>query len=689
MLRTVETSPGHFETIDFIPVETNNRMRYWSEQDRDCLFDHVDSYVDHVNPSEIYRSVKRQNLAKQIHSIDLSDLAETKGENPCEKLMRLTRRHGDFAPHMVRAFTNILERKNYVTALSMIEDADKRLRADGIRFARNDEEIVELAKAKARAFSKVLLKIEGTQKRFEKVESLLSSLGLSFRPELVKQMTKTNQLDSLINRACCDEWLRRQLRRRYFSEVENVARDLLLVHKTQDAYCSSHSVNVMRSRKSDAEQALINTVCYLEDDPDTWFTLQELSAKSTSNPAIRRAEMFVRLRAFEEIAQESGHVAMFYTVTAPSRFHVYKGDDVNPNWLAAGKPSAMDAHHHLKGVTDAFRKRLSKQGIKIYGLRIVEPHHDGTPHNHMLYFMRPEDKVFVTRALRECALSDSPNEPGALKYRFKAETINWNKGSAVGYVAKYLSKNIDGEHVDSDKNTELDGKSASNAVVSFSRIKGIRQFQFYGGPPVTVWREMRRFREEFKEDDAMILGNQFSKDEHFVLETIRKAADEGDFKRFVMAMGGVFVRRGQEEVTTMYQKKVNVEGLFKQTRYGDEMSAAIKGIMFRGKAIPTRFKEWKFANKKQFVRGIRSMMGGTKMVFESLEEELEYHSMMQDEYERMADECAFIMNDVPSIDPSIMYADEIYDFESFPPPDIWECGSAAEPDIWSGLDLCH
>lgn len=684
MRRTVEVSQGHFEALDFIPVSDPNRINTES----DYLFDHVDLYVDHTSPTVSYRSTRRRALAAQIYSHDLSDFNEPKAENPCEKLLRLTRRHGDFAPHMVRAFTNVLERKNFSTAMAMIEDADQRLRSNGIRFARNDEEIIELAKAKSRAFSKQLLKIDDIQERFEKAEMLLADLGLSFRPELVKQKQNADELDSLIQRACCDKWLRRQLRRRYFTEVEGVARDLMLVHKSQDAYCSQYSVDVMKARKTDTEQALINTVCYLEDDPDTWFTLQELAAKSTSNPMIRRAEMFVRLRAFEDIAKESGHIAMFYTVTTPSRFHVYKDGELNPKWVDAGRPSALAAHHHLMGVTNAFRKDLDKAGIKIYGLRIVEPHHDGTPHNHMLFFIRPEDKIAVTRLLRNHALSDSPNEPGATKYRFKAETINWNKGSAVGYVAKYLSKNIDGENISADKGTALDGKSASSAVVAFNRIQGIRQFQFYGGPSVTVWREMRRFREEFKEDDAVILGNELSQDEHFVLETIRKAADDGDFKRFIMAMGGVFVRRNDQEVKAVYAKKVNVDGLFRQTRYGDEMNAAIHGIMFKGKEIQTRFKDWKFANKKQFVRGIRSMMEGATLIFDSLEDQEEYFAMKQEEYERMQEQCAFFF-DMPSIEASLMYGDSVYS-ESAPPPE--SCPSWAQPDwdmIQGGLDLCH
>ncbi|WP_269472609.1 replication endonuclease [Vibrio taketomensis] len=59
-----------------------------------------------------------------------------------------------------------------------------------------------------------------------------------------------------------------------------------------------------------------NTVAFDVDNADNWFTLAELSDKSVSNRDIRRGEMFVRLRGFEEIAKENGYCAMFYTSTA-------------------------------------------------------------------------------------------------------------------------------------------------------------------------------------------------------------------------------------------------------------------------------------------------------------------------------------------------------------------------------------
>ncbi|WP_143188394.1 replication endonuclease, partial [Burkholderia ubonensis] len=92
------------------------------------------------------------------------------------------------------------------------------------------------------------------------------------------------------------------------------------------------------------------------------------------------------------------------------------------------------------------------------------------------------------------ALQDSPDERGAKKHRADFEPIDWNKGSAAGYVAKYVSKNIDGYAVGDDLygNPALESSARVEAWAATWRI---RQFQQVGGPPVTVWRELRRVAE--------------------------------------------------------------------------------------------------------------------------------------------------------------------------------------------------
>ncbi|WP_445286078.1 replication endonuclease [Vibrio sp. V09_P4A23P171] len=114
------------------------------------------------------------------------------------------------------------------------------------------------------------------------------------------------------------------------------------------------------------------------------------------------------------------------------------------------------------------------------------------------------------------AFRDSPNEKGAQKHRFTSEYIDPSKGSAVGYVAKYISKSIDGKHIDSDRDSSLSGIDAAERVVTWARVNGIKQFQFIGGPSVSVWREMRRLREEFKEGDIVL--SDLSETEHFIKE---------------------------------------------------------------------------------------------------------------------------------------------------------------------------
>lgn len=271
-------------------------------------------------------------------------------------------------------------------------------------------------------------------------------------------------------------------------------------------------------------------------------------------------------------------------------------------------------------------------------MRIVEPHQDGTPHHHLLLFMEKSARKFVTSEFRRLAMADSPDEKGAKKARFKAEVIDWSQGSAVGYVAKYLSKNIDGQHIDSDKGSSLSGSDAAERVVTWARVNQIRQFQFIGGPSVTVWRELRRLRDEFKEDDALF--TDLSQDEHFLLEKVRRSADEGDWKAFCYAMGGVFVKRKDQPVKAEYSVSTSIEklissgGEYSSTRYGDMAQARLNGLMFHKIFIATRFRTWKTENKQQFIRAQQGIMSNVVDYFDALEREKEYERMYDDLYEQ-------------------------------------------------------
>jgi hypothetical protein len=553
-------------------------------------------------------------------------------------------KHGEFAPSLFNSFVSICENKNYFEALEAVESASKRLRSHNLSVTMSESDIKELAKVKSQNLSKLLASISDEQKRFELSVTFLADLGLSFEPEQVKRANVKGELSSLVNRAADEHWLRRQFKRRFLRIVENVARDLNLVHKRKQAYCSDFTLNRFRQRQSDNLEALQNTIAVDEDDSSNAFSLSELSDKSVSNPVIRRAEMFVRLKGFEQVANELGHSAVFTTVTAPSSFHAVSGGRSNPKYIAANRPDPTKAHDHLMGVWSHFRKSMDKLKIKFYGMRIVEPHHDATPHHHMLIFSLPEHTQIIVSELRRLALLVDGDEKGAEKYRFDVEFIDKNKGSAIGYVAKYISKSVDGANIDKDVTTDLSGSVAAEKIVTWSRVNAIRQFQFFGGPSVTVWREMRRLREEIKEGDAMFVG--LDAGQHYLLEKVRVAADEGDWGAFCLAMGGIFVKRADQTVKAHYSVPAAIEKLFEssgfaKTRFGDAAHARVNGIMFEGVFRATRFKNWKLVNKEEYVRARKQIMDGVVDVFDVLEREREYERMAEknfQEWESMVQE---------------------------------------------------
>lgn len=150
--------------------------------------------------------------------------------------------------------------------------------------------------------------------------------------------------------------------------------------------------------------------------------------------------------------------------------------------------------------------------------------YDGTPHWHLLLFMPPEQLPAATAIFDQYALEEDGDERGAAENRFRTEIIDPEKGRATGYVAKYVSKCIDGYQVD-------EGSYGNDAVESAARIRawasiwGIRQFQFIGSPSVTVYRELRRLK--------AVPDVRPEK-----LEELEQAADQGNWKIFVGLMGG-------------------------------------------------------------------------------------------------------------------------------------------------------
>jgi len=326
-----------------------------------------------------------------------------------------------------------------------------------------------------------------------------------------------------VARMCDELWWRRALRKSVARQVEGRAIKLGLVHRHAGLYASDESVTRHRQQKI-RNRELLEGVTAVNEHGDE-YTLQALADLSVSNPKIRRGELMTRIAGFESHAKAHGHAAEFYTLTCPSKMHARysaSGDPV-PNY---DETSPKAANEYLCHVWALVRAKLGRLKIGMYGFRVCEPMHDGTPHMHFLLFIDPSHISKVREVFEHYALQEDGSEKGAKDVRFKAVKIDPKKGSAAGYIAKYIAKNIDGFGL----KTDLYGHEASSAagrVSAWASTWGIRQFQQIGGPPVGLWRELRRMGEQ----------------PPGIIEDARQVADDGDYAGFLDVMGGPLLNR--------------------------------------------------------------------------------------------------------------------------------------------------
>lgn len=394
---------------------------------------------------------------------------------------------------------------------------------------------------------------------------------------------------SLARMLCADWWYRKLWQMRCEWREEQL-RAVCLINKKASPYVSYEAVIHKREQRRKSleffqSHELVNA------DGDT-LDMEDVVNASSSNPAHRRNEMMACVKGLELIAEMRGDCAVFYTITCPSRFHATLNNGrPNPKWTSETVRQSSD---YLVDTFAAFRKTMHKAGLRWYGVRVAEPHHDGTVHWHLLCFMRKKDRRTLTALLRKFAIREDRAELGNnTGPRFKSELINPRKGTPTSYIAKYISKNIDGRGLAKEISKET-GKllrDSAEHVSAWASLHRVQQFRFFGIPGRQAYRELRLLAGQAaraqgdKKAGTPVLENAR-------LDAVLAAADAGCFATYIMKQGGVLVPRKHHLIRTAYE--LNDE----PGTYGDH-GIRIYGIwspIVEGR-ICTHAMKWKMVRK--------------------------------------------------------------------------------------------
>lgn len=349
---------------------------------------------------------------------------------------------------------------------------------------------------------------------------------------------------SAIARMMNNEWWVSQLKAQRMRWRESLLIAAGEVNKDRSPYASKTAIRDVHARRLANLEYLKS--CELENKA-TGERIDLISKVmgSISNPEIRRMELMNTIAGIERYAASVGDVGMFITITTPSKYHptrqVGKGENktvqLNHGWNDEAY-TPKDGQRYLCGIWSKMRTAFKDNDLQVYGMRVVEPHHDATPHWHMMLFCKRGQRKQITDIMRRYAMKEDGHERGAARNRFEAKHLN--KGGAAGYIAKYIAKNIDGYALDGQLDTDTGKplKDTASAVTAWASTWRIPQFKTIGLPTMGAYRELRKLPR----------GVSIASDFDDRVEAARAAADEGEFDLYIAAQGGANVPRDDQTV---------------------------------------------------------------------------------------------------------------------------------------------
>ena len=410
-------------------------------------------------------------------------------------------------------------------------------------------------------------------------------------PDFRDEESQNKWMAAVLVRFIDEEWWARKINKAWDLYTEHTAILTGKVRRGVSPYISNKNLSIYRNRKVAAKRWM-QQMMVVNPDHQIEISLEDAVNASVSNPENRRHELMVRMRGFEDLATELNYIGLFVTWTSPSKFHSWKqaanGRTVENQKYKGSTP--QETQRYLCKLWSRCRSEMARKDIRIFGFRVAEPHHDGTPHWHMLVFVHPEQLCELISIMQHYALTDDKDElvrtrtsfmktcPAFtdISARFDWKIMDPKEGGATGYIAKYIAKNLDGHAVGDDWEAETPAEEGAVSAGAWSCWHGIRQFQQIGGASVSVWRELRRLKEP----------EGPSRDQ--VLEHIRHAADKGNWRGYVSLMGGPVLPRAERPVHLFNIVKESA------SKYGEDIKK-IMGVFGLIETRQSRLDGWELS----------------------------------------------------------------------------------------------
>lgn len=406
-------------------------------------------------------------------------------------------------------------------------------------------------------------------------------------------------LQRLVN----SEWWERQLKAQRTRWREALLIAVGNVNRGASSYASRQAITDVKARRQ-SNFDYLNSRELENVETGERFSLIDKVMASISNPEIRRMELMAMIAGVEQAAAIRGDKGMFITITTPSKYHPTRAVGKNSpkvhfnhKWDEEAY-TPKDGQRYLVKLFSKIRTAFKDAGLQVYGVRVVEPHHDATPHWHMMLFTSKEQRQQVIDIMRRYAMAEDGDERGAAKNRFDCKHLN--KGGAAGYIAKYIAKNIDGYALDGERDHETGEllTDTAAAVTAWASTWRIPQFHFIGLPSRGAWRECRKIR-------SVSLVDEFDE----TVEAVRAAADAGDFAAYILAQGGPNVAR--DDQTVRVARRVADE----RNAYDEEV-LKIAGIFAphigADRVYETRTTQWRIVAKAVAVVPLKSASGAPR-----------------------------------------------------------------------------